>query len=46
MTDLKSDLKELVRPHLTDKSLGRIDYVLDFFSQVTPFPHFSNSLKK
>ena len=32
MTDLQTSLKDLVRPHLTDKSLGRIDNVLDFFS--------------
>lgn len=31
--DLQSDLKDLVKPHLTEKSLGRIDHVLDFFSK-------------
>lgn len=30
--DLRKELKALVKPHLTDKSLGRIDHVLDFFS--------------
>ncbi len=34
VAELKDDLKELVRPHLTEKSLARIDFVLDFFSQV------------
>lgn len=32
ITDLQTDLKSLVRPHLTDKSLSRIDQVLEFFS--------------
>jgi len=31
--DLKSDLKDLVRPHLTEKSLGRIDHVMGFFGE-------------
>ena len=29
---LQTDLKSIVKPHLTEKSLGRIDLVLDFFS--------------
>jgi len=29
--DLKNDLKDLVRPHLTEKSLGRIEHVMGFF---------------
>ena len=32
VTGLQADLKRLVAPHLTDKSLGRIDNVLEFFS--------------
>lgn len=32
VSDLQGDLKTLVKPHLTEKSLGRIDQVLDFFS--------------
>eukprot|EP00095_Tigriopus_kingsejongensis_P001775 maker-scaffold339_size202159-snap-gene-1.21 protein:Tk01775 transcript:maker-scaffold339_size202159-snap-gene-1.21-mRNA-1 annotation:"tumor necrosis factor alpha-induced protein 8-like protein" len=32
VSDLQGDLKSLVKPHLTEKSLGRIDQVLDFFS--------------
>ena len=37
---LQSDLKLLVRPHLTDKSLDRIDHVLDFLAQ----PEFLDAL--
>jgi len=33
VNDLQADLKELVRPHLTEKSLGRIEHVLGFMSQ-------------
>ena len=32
VTGLQSDLKRLVAPHLTDKSLGRVDNVLEFFA--------------
>ena len=28
VSDLQEDLKTLVKPHLTEKSLGRIDHVL------------------
>jgi hypothetical protein len=30
--DLRSDLKALVKPHLTEKSLERVDHVLGFFA--------------
>ncbi|XP_018022954.1 tumor necrosis factor alpha-induced protein 8-like protein [Hyalella azteca] len=32
ITDCRDLLKALVKDHLTDKSVGRIDHVLDFFS--------------
>lgn len=31
----QSALKSIVQPHLTDKSLGRIDEVFDFFGDAT-----------
>jgi hypothetical protein len=33
LVELRDDIKTLIRPHLTDKSLGRVDHVMDFFSQ-------------
>ncbi|KAG7156544.1 Tumor necrosis factor alpha-induced protein 8-like [Homarus americanus] len=33
INDCRSLLKQLVGNHLTDKSLGRIDHVLDFFAE-------------
>lgn len=33
INDLRALLKKLVREHLTDKSIARIDQVLDFFSE-------------
>ena len=33
LSDIREQLKEIARPHLTDKSVGRIDQVLDFFCQ-------------
>lgn len=32
INDCRALLKKLVKEHLTDKSIGRIDHVLDFFS--------------
>lgn len=35
INDCRGLLKQLVGNHLTDKSLGRIDHVLDFFTDAT-----------
>lgn len=35
INDCRQLLKNLVKEHLTDKSIGRIDHVLDFFSNGT-----------
>lgn len=32
LTECKTLLKQIVQPHLTDKSLGRIDTVFNFFT--------------
>lgn len=32
LTECRNLLKQIVQPHLTDKSLGRIDLVFGFFS--------------
>lgn len=33
LEDLKRDLRALARPHLTDKSVSRINHVMDFFAR-------------
>lgn len=40
VSKLREDLRDLVRPHLTDKSLSRIDQVTDYFSD----PKFLDAL--
>ncbi|CAB4063263.1 unnamed protein product [Lepeophtheirus salmonis] len=40
LSELKNQLQNLVKPYLTDKSLGRIDNIIEFFSE----PDFLDSL--
>eukprot|EP00096_Caligus_rogercresseyi_P003253 TRINITY_DN1599_c0_g1_i2.p1 TRINITY_DN1599_c0_g1~~TRINITY_DN1599_c0_g1_i2.p1 ORF type:complete len:212 (-),score=66.50 TRINITY_DN1599_c0_g1_i2:51-626(-) len=40
LSELKSQLQSLVKPHLTEKSLGRIDNIMEFFGN----PEFLDAL--